>query len=276
MHLIHLSTPLELRRLQPDIVVSGELGARSLLRAGYCLVARRPPLVIGATLSERTEQGRGTVRIIARRLLLRRAARVLVNGESGARYIRRFGVSDRAIDRVPQPALPGFEEAGTTSRPRVAIRHLIYAGQITELKGLIPFIHALDDWSRHHPTERVTLTVAGSGPLSPALDRLATTTSLEIRMVGECDPEKLIELYSQADAFVFPTLADEWGQVVNAALAAGPPCWAASTARPSMSSARTDESDGCSIRRTHSRCEPRSTVRLAPTRTTLPRCARSR
>ena len=42
-------------------------------------------------------------------------------------------------------------------------------------------------------------------------------------MVGEQEPDALPALFAAADAFVFPTLADEWGVVVNEALAAGLP-----------------------------------------------------
>lgn len=221
---VHLpwSTPFDLQRLKPDIVLSGELGARSLMSAAYCLGARRP-LVIWATLSERTEQGRGALRPVVRRWLLQRANRVIVNGESGARYIRRFGVPEHAVDRMAQPAVPGTgqQDAGVTRSS--VVRHLIYAGQLTERKGLVPFVRALDRWCGRHPRATVELTLAGSGPLRPDLERLETSNNLVVRLVGECDADELSALYAQADAMVFPTLADEWGLVVNEALAAGLP-----------------------------------------------------
>ena len=85
---VPVDTWRQLRALRPDVVVSAELGFRSLASALYCLGRRRPKLIIWATLSERTEEGRGITRRLLRRWLLRRADGVVVNGASGMRYVR--------------------------------------------------------------------------------------------------------------------------------------------------------------------------------------------
>src|SRR5262249_5799971 len=51
-----------LRRLHPDVVISGEMGFRSLLSACYTMFSRRTPLILHAAMSEHAEQGRGWVR----------------------------------------------------------------------------------------------------------------------------------------------------------------------------------------------------------------------
>jgi len=213
----------QLRTLRPDIVVSSELGFRSVLSAIYCLGSRRARLVLWADLSERTEQGRGRMRSLVRRWLFRRANRVVVSGASGHRYVERFGVPPSRIVHVAQPALPDFAKAGATERTNGPVRNLLFAGQLTERKGLLPFLEVLADWASAHPGEEVTLTVAGSGPLKATLESFESPGRLAIRVVGEQDPRELPALFEQADAFVFPTLADQWGLVVNEALAAGVP-----------------------------------------------------
>ena len=226
---IHVHVPwdtmAQLRRLRPDVIVSGELGFRSLFAALHCMrrsSPNRPKLVLWATLSERTEHGRGRLRHVLRGWLLRRANRVIVNGASGERYVQGLGVRRDRIDRIPYVALPAFGDAGTTPRAG-ALRNLLFAGQLTGRKGLVPFLEKLGEWSGAHPDREITLTVAGSGPAERALESFRSRGPLTIRLLGEQDPGELPALYAQADAFVFPTLADEWGVVVNEALAAGLP-----------------------------------------------------
>ena len=219
---VPLDTFAQLRALDPDVIVSAELGFRSLFSALYCLRGRSK-LVLWATLSDRTERGRGRLRLLLRRWLLRRADRVIVNGASGERYLRRFGVPSDRLDHIPYVASPSFRQAGGRAETATGLRNLLFVGQLTERKGLLPFLRAIDAWSQSHPERELTFTIAGGGPQLAALQRAHVGHSIRLELVGEQDPGALPALFAQADAFVFPTLADEWGVVVNEALAAGLP-----------------------------------------------------
>jgi len=90
-----------LRRHRPDVVISAEFGARTLQAALYRRLNPTTRLIIWACVSEHTEQNRGLLRAWLRRWLLLHADAVLVNGQSGARYIRRFGVSGDKVFLAP-------------------------------------------------------------------------------------------------------------------------------------------------------------------------------
>jgi glycosyltransferase involved in cell wall biosynthesis len=211
-----------LRRLRPDVVVSAELGPRSLASAVYCLGRRSPPLILWATLSERTERGRGPLRRAVRRWLLHRADRIIVNGASGERYVRGFGVSGARIDRVPYSALPAFADTRREARRASGVERMLFVGQLSERKGVLPFVDALNNWIRSHD-RRIVLTLVGSGPVRRKIEQYASHERLTIELFGEQEPGQLPAFFADADIFVFPTLADEWGVVVNEALAAGLP-----------------------------------------------------
>lgn len=220
---VHLpiDTVAQLRRLRPDVVISAELGIRSLLSALYCGPRGAPPLVLWATLSERTEQGRGRLRHVLRRRLLRRADAVVVNGASGERYVRSFGVAAERIYRVPYvAALPPHDPGAPSPGP---LRRLLYVGQLTERKNLLGVLPQLTAWARDNPETPLELTVVGSGPLAHELAGCLPTGRLSVSVVGERAPDELPSFLQAADALLFPTLADEWGLVVNEALAAGVP-----------------------------------------------------
>jgi glycosyltransferase involved in cell wall biosynthesis len=211
--------------MRPGVVISAELGARSLL----ALLYRRSPegahsrLVLWATLSERSEQGRGSLREGLRRLLLWAADGVIVNGESGARYARHLGARPNRLFRVPQTVdVEEFMRARLEREPASGFR-LLYVGSLEERKGLQSLVTALSRWAELHPEREIEFWIAGSGPLEAWLSSLATPPNLSVRLLGQIPYKDLPRVYAECGIFVFPTLADEWGLVVNEAMASGLP-----------------------------------------------------
>ncbi|MEO8098438.1 MAG: glycosyltransferase family 4 protein [Acidobacteriota bacterium] len=179
--------------------------------------------MIWATLSEVTELDRGRLRTNLRRLLLRMADAVIVNGRSGARYIELFGVSVDKIFKVPQTTdIQPFLDL-PISRQEQPTRRLLYSGRLVELKGLGPFLIQLCLWAADHSSQKIELTFVGNGPARAEIERLALPANLRLRFLGNRPYADLPEVYGSADVLIFPTLADEWGLVVVEAMAAGLP-----------------------------------------------------
>lgn len=220
---VPVDTLSQLKALRPDVILSAELGFRSLFSGVYARNIGRIPFVLWLTLSDHTEQGRGRLRQILRRWLLARADAAVVNGASGARYIERFGFDRQRTFRVPYTALPGVFEQLSLARPPESAHRLLYVGQLIERKGLAPFIAALATWASEHPDRNVTFDIAGSGPLHGELAALQTPPNLSLNFLGDRDYSALAAVYASAGIFVLPTLADEWGLVVNEAMSAGLP-----------------------------------------------------
>jgi hypothetical protein len=148
---------LQLWRWKPDIVISGELGTRSLQAAAFCALQPDVPLLIWATLSEHTEQVWGGVRRRLRQTILRRADGVLVNGESGARYIRSFAVSDQRIFQVNQPVDVALFSIVPRQSTGMACQRLLFSGVLAEHKGVRPFVGYIESWARTNPAQPVEL-----------------------------------------------------------------------------------------------------------------------
>lgn len=210
-------------RYRPRIVISTELGLRTLQAATYCRLNSRSRLIIWADLSEQTEQGRGRLRENLRPRLLREADAVLVNGKSGARYIRRFGVPNEAIFRIPFPTDVATFASAYSPNGSEGICRLLYVGQFIERKGLQPFLETLSLWCTKHSQRALELWLVGDGSLRAALESMHIASNLRLRILGNYPYDQLPELYAQADVLVFPTMADTWGLVVNEAMAAGLP-----------------------------------------------------
>jgi glycosyltransferase involved in cell wall biosynthesis len=217
-------TLAQLRRFKPDAIVSSELGLRTVLAAIYKVFHPGVRLIVWATISERTEGHRGSLRGWLRPALLKCADMVLVNGASGARYISALGVPDHRIVRAPYTTdVAAFHVGGVRSRSAEGCTRLLFTGMFVERKGLLPFLEVLRDWAVDHPARHIEFDIVGDGPLRMALTEFAAVANLQVRVLPAVPYAQLPDLYASADIFVLPTLADEWGVVINEAMAAGLP-----------------------------------------------------
>ena len=221
-HFPYDTLPLMIRQ-RPDVVISLQLGFRTLQAALYRKLFWRSRLIIWLGLSEHTEKGLPRWRVLQRKVLLRLADAVLVNGASGIRYVQSLGVLRERIFDLPYCADIGLHLELPLKREPNVERRFLYVGQLIELKGLALFLTVLSSWLQEHPNERCEFWIAGDGPLRGELEKCPVPSQLRLRFLGSVAYEKLPELYAQGGIFVFPTLADEWGVVVNEALAAGLP-----------------------------------------------------
>lgn len=223
---VHLpyTTLAQLVLLGPRVVLSNELGLRTLWAVVYRVLFRRR-LVVHVDVSDHTEKGRGRARHLLRELLLRGVDRVIVNGEGGRRYMRSAHPWYTAVDAVPYTsdveallALPREPRPPTPAEWR-----LVYVGRLIPLKGLGEFIGFLGELLVTRPEVRATLTLIGDGPLREELERQPLPRNLRLNFVGRVPHAALGQELVEQDVFVLPTLSDTWGTVVNEAMAAGLP-----------------------------------------------------
>jgi glycosyltransferase involved in cell wall biosynthesis len=207
-------------RHAPDVVISGEFGLRSLQAALYRRLRPKSRLLIWATLSEHTEKAWGPVRRTMRRLILRSADGVIVNGASGARYISSLGVftpiftMNQPVDVAPFAALP-LERSGD------AARRIIFSGRLIVQKGVLEFQRAAASWALRHREQRLEIVWLGDGPLRAELEAAEMPDNLVQTFAGAVPYDGIADAYRGCGALVLPSYFDEWGLVVNEAMAGG-------------------------------------------------------
>jgi glycosyltransferase involved in cell wall biosynthesis len=221
-HIPYDTLPI-LCRERPDVVISAQLGFRTLQAAIYRQLFPKTRLVLWTPLSEHSEKCVSPLRELQRRILLSTADAVLANGASGMAYLRKLGVRRQKIFFLPYCADVQTQLDLPLDRPHSASRRLLFVGQLVDRKGLQPFFRALSDWLSKHPEIAREIWVAGDGPLRRELQEFSVPSQLRLVFLGSVAYEKLPQVYASAGILVFPTLADEWGVVVNEALAAGLP-----------------------------------------------------
>ena len=213
----------QLRKLKPDVVISAELGPRSMFCAMHRLMNPKVPLIYWCGLSEHTEKDRGWARHLMRKGVLGRADAVLINGASGQRYLEKMGLPSDRIHHYSYATIPAMYEAGSDHRPESAAHKLVYVGSLIDRKGVLPFTKALSSWASKHPDRVVEFTLLGGGPVEDELKQLSKPDNLRLDMRGQSDYEAIIAGLGDAGIFAFPSLADEWGLAVNEAMATGLP-----------------------------------------------------
>lgn len=204
-------------RARPRAVLSGEMGFRTFFCALYKLLRPNTRMVIWATLSERTERRRGRMRILIRRRLLAVADGVVVNGESGRRYV--LSLADVPVHVVPQ-AVPAPTRPAPPRSPDTRLS-FVYVGNLVAPKGLRQMVTDLDRWLADRGRS-ADLTLIGHGPERQWLAALGSDR-LYLHFTGHLPYEQVLGSYAGHDALLFPTLWDEWGLVVNEALQVGCP-----------------------------------------------------
>jgi len=223
-----------MRHFGPDVVVSGELGPRTLLAALYCSLAR-VPLVIWSYPTHATAAATPSWRRALASMLLGRARAVIGMGKQARDVLSSWGVPAERLFDAPNAhdheacleALAAAEpearehslRAALRCRPRIAL----VVGRVVRSKGICEL---LDAWDRLSPDLRSewTLLVLGSGPLEDKVKRACGTHGPgEIAHVPAVQPREVLGFYRMAELLLFPSLMDPWGLVVNEAMACGLP-----------------------------------------------------
>ncbi len=228
-----LDTGRLLRKLKPDIILSWELGFRSLACTLYRMRNPSTRLILCTFMSAHTEQNRGLSRSLLRRWLLRQADAVTYNGPECREVLQALGANRHKLFPFGYAAHPLHSATAPVERSALVARRLLYIGQLCERKGVRPMMDALIAYAKMHPGQQVCMTMVGEGPLWDTLAALDTPGNLRVDFAGNIQTEDLPGLIRRHGVLVFPTLADEWGLVLNEALHAGLPVIASCLAQSS-------------------------------------------
>jgi glycosyltransferase involved in cell wall biosynthesis len=164
----------------------------------------------------------------AKRLLFRSADGAQVPGTDGRDTARRYGFSDdrifcaRLTTNVEHFAR-GLEAADRERhRAKLGVEGCVflYVGRLWKPKGLVPLIEAYRDARR--VTSGINLLVVGDGSDEHEI-RSAAAGIDGITFSSFVQAPELPAVYAACDVFVFPTLGDPHGQVIEEAHAAGLP-----------------------------------------------------
>jgi glycosyltransferase involved in cell wall biosynthesis len=212
----------QLFRFRPDVIVTNEMGLRTLLALTYATIARKPVWVWwGGTIH--TERGIGAIKRIVRSLIAHWAKRWISYGESSTEYLLTLGIDRDSVleiqNSVDERRFLDTAEAAYKIEPRPILLHV---GQFTARKGIEPLLRAAAEQQKRW--QIFSLVFVGSGPEKEADEQLSRELGLKnVHFLPPREPTRMPSIYKSADALIFPTLEDVWGLVANEAILSGLP-----------------------------------------------------
>jgi len=219
---VPIDTTRQLKQLNADIVFSYEMGMRTLLSCWYRRFHPEVPLVMVGNMSEHIESERGLARRFLRRSICHQADYFTYNGPSCKRYLESLSLESDRLLEVPYCVDSSVVFDGVAEESDSENRKLLYCGALSERKGILQFTQMMRQWCDRNPQRKVSLSIAGDGPLKDSIAALAGG-NFEIVFLGHCDSSDLKNAYRDTDIAVFPSLADEWGLVPIEAMKSGLP-----------------------------------------------------
>ena len=230
-----------LEQTNPDVVaVNGWNNFGSLIAANCCL-RRGIPMVVMSESSRQDEPRTWWKEAIKRRIVGLYSA-ALVGGQRHVEYLAELGmprervftgydvVDNDYFGGAPRKSseVPEFE--GQTDNARLPENYFLASARFIEKKNLSTLIQAYAEYRRIEVGRSQTkvpwdLVVLGDGPLRETLNSQLSTLNLNehVHLPGFKPYDELPVYYALANAFVHASTTEQWGLVVNEAIASGLP-----------------------------------------------------
>ncbi len=206
----------------PDVVVTNEMGFRTLQALIYGTLMRKPVWVWWGG-SPHTESTIGGLRRAMRSLISRWAKHWFSYGISSTEYLVGIGIPRDRIVQIQN----SVDETQYTAKipPRFNFEPrplLLHVGQFVQLKGIDLLLKAAATLQQEG--RQFSMLLIGSGPDRQKLEALAKQLNLQnVHFESSLKPEEMPSVYRSGDCLIFPTLGDVWGTVANEAVLSGIP-----------------------------------------------------
>jgi glycosyltransferase involved in cell wall biosynthesis len=221
-----------LRKPRPDVLVS--LYAQPCFVMGAAIARARGSRTVHWV--ERTSDRwvrRRPWKEWAKRRVLPRADAILTTGADGRRYVEDYGVDGAGVYTINYFSDAKFFSAAADAvkdrrdelRRREDVKGVafIYVGRLWRGKGIDTLLTAFR-LAQGRSSQTLSLLLVGDGVDEAELRDMCRTQSIpNVRFIGFQQKNDIAAYYAMADVFVFPTLGDPFGQVVEEAMASGLP-----------------------------------------------------
>lgn len=235
---MHAGIVRQLDRLAPDALLIHSYSMPDA-RAALLWARRHRRIAICHADSRAEDASRTPLREYVKRLLVSQFDAALAAGSAATRYLVRLGLpaSRVALGSCVVDNDAFAAEAERVRRHPEAAAHLpgldraepffLASARFMERKNLPALLHAYARYRRRAQAAGAApwrLVLLGDGALRPTLETLARDLGLaDLTMPGWRQIEDLPLYYGRAAAFVHTAAVDQWGLVVNEAMAAGLP-----------------------------------------------------
>ncbi|WP_434782186.1 glycosyltransferase family 4 protein [Ferrovum myxofaciens] len=214
-----------LHRLKPDVIVVGGYHQIGYWRCLLHCSMHRIPLIVwsGSTLDSEWRPGNWLVRKM-KSFFVRRADRAFAYGTAAKRFLESLGMASENVYKLYNTTdlqvlrRRWLEEQAWKTHDFEVVKFL-FTGRLTPYKGLQKTLSVLSRMSE----SKFYFRIVGDGHYRNEAEALVAKLGLgdRVEFVGYVQQEQLAEHLAWADVFVFASVQEVWGIVVNEALATG-------------------------------------------------------
>ena len=215
-----------LKQVNPTVLaISGYFNPSMLVALFWCRVRNKPAILFSETTESDFKRVWWKEKI--KSIIVKQFKSALVGGQPHKRYLIKLGMPAEAI-------FVGYDIVGNdTFHPRniaslarpLKKPFFLTVNRFIPKKNL-PFI--IDSYARYRELAGVAawdLVLCGDGELRPQIERQITELNLQevVHLPGFLQQSEMLPYFAHAGCFVHASTTEQWGLVVNEAMAAGLP-----------------------------------------------------
>jgi len=217
---------LVLNSLKPDVIaISGYSHPAMLLALGWCLWNKKIPIL----LSETTEQdfNRRYIQEKIKSWIAQLYKAALVGGKPHKQYLIKLGIKPEAIF-MGYDVVDNFKFSPDQIRSLpcpVEYKYFLAINRFIPKKNLITLLRVYSVYVQTDTLNSWHLIISGDGELRSDLEKTIIDLKLSSRvhLTGFLQQEQLLPYFAHAQCFIHASTTEQWGLVVNEAMAAGLP-----------------------------------------------------
>ncbi|MBI4373121.1 MAG: glycosyltransferase [Candidatus Omnitrophica bacterium] len=221
----------KLLQINPDVIICGGYQHPSFLMAYFFAKLFRKQIILWSeshALSIRLKQWWA---MFYRRAMVKQSSAYIVPGKLARNFLLDLGAHSDRIYAAPNAVDNDFFYSSSRSfcaskeqlkeERKWPRRLILYVGLLVDAKGIRTLLEAFSKLSGH---EDIGLILVGDGPGEKHYRRYCKEKSLKsVFFEGFKQQDELPLYYGVSDFLVMPSFRDEWGLVINEAMAAGLP-----------------------------------------------------
>ncbi|MDL2323427.1 glycosyltransferase family 4 protein [Bacteroidales bacterium OttesenSCG-928-A17] len=213
----------KLDKLMPDAILSGSI-AFSSGAAAVDWAKRNDKAVVIFDDSKLEDVPRNFIVNSVKKIIYSNVDAVLCPAEDWLNTFRFWGFKKEAVFFGEDVVDNQFWTRKTTGTQELPDRYFLAVGRQIERKNFIVLLNAFYLFRKNNPDSTYELVLVGDGPERKELEkRVPEEIKNKVHFFNFKEQEELREIYQRASVFILPSLSEQWGLVVNEAMAAGLP-----------------------------------------------------
>ncbi|WP_313929798.1 glycosyltransferase family 4 protein [Microcoleus sp. FACHB-SPT15] len=215
-----------LSQLKPDVlVIAGYARPAMLATLLWSLGNQKPAILLSAT--KKDDAPRSWWSEMLKKWILKHYKAALVGGQPQKRYLIELGMPAEAI-------FLGYNVVGNESYHPKKIESLpllverpyfLTVNRFVPKKNLLFLISSYAAYRQEAGSNAWDLVLCGDGALRPQIEKYITELALQdfVHLPGFLQQDELLPYFAHAHCFIHASIQEQWGLVVNEAMAAGLP-----------------------------------------------------